>query len=330
MSPPALPVIDACALVHDPPSWGAYLARLARDAPEYLSVFARSFRACLGVDELVWDAVRDGPDRRAALARLVERLPPFVLDRYLEERARDHVVCEIAMGSPECWEGTRVNDRVARLAERSDGRLRAWAGVSLRDLREALAELRRCADLGMRGFNVIPFLDGVDVAAPECAPVFDFAASRGMAVWVHTGHHFARTVPLDVCGWRHIDRLAARHPGLTVVVGHAGWPWIREMVGVALRHENVLLEVSSHRPRSMAVPGSGWEPLLFHGARALRGSVMFGTSTWVNPVPVQVLARELLGLGLPPDVTELWLRGNAEQLLARLGGAPVVSRRAST
>ena len=172
----------------------------------------------------------------------------------------------------------------------------------------------------MRGFNVIPFLDDVDVTDPVFRSVFELAAGHGLGLWLHTGHHFARRTSADVCTWRHVDVLAARYPQLHIVVGHAGWPWIREMTTVVMRHPNVMLEISSHRPRSMGSAGSGWEPLL-HGSRTLARSVMFGTSTWVNPVPADVLAGELRSLGLSGEVLDLWLHGNAERLLAEIEGS---------
>ncbi|MDQ1295987.1 MAG: uncharacterized protein QG608_3874 [Actinomycetota bacterium] len=322
---PRRSVIDTCSLVYDSAGWVAYLHRLAEHAPEYLSVFARSFVRCLGVEPAVWERLTgqlaDPVARAAALEAIAFDLPAFDLDEYLERRAGEGVVGEIAMGSAHgLADGTTVNERLAAMAQRSAGRLHPWGGVVLRDPQEALKELQHCLDLGMRGFNVIPFLDDVDVTDPVFRPVFELADRHRLGLWLHTGHHFARRTSAEVCTWRHVDVLASRYPQLHVVVGHAGWPWIREMTTIAMRHPNVMLEISSHRPRTFGLAGSGWESLLFHGPRALARSVMFGTSTWVNPVPIGVLVEELLSLDLPEEVLDLWLHGNAARLLGVIEG----------
>ncbi|MER6641795.1 hypothetical protein [Streptomyces anulatus] len=86
------------------------------------------------------------------------------------------------------------------------------------------------------------------------------------------------------------------------------------MLLTTARHPGVVLEFSSHRPRHMSKPGSGWEPLLHHAR------VVFGTSTWVNPGPTGPPADEPAALPLPADVVAAWLSGNAEALVARAAG----------
>jgi predicted TIM-barrel fold metal-dependent hydrolase len=95
------------------------------------------------------------------------------------------------------------------------------------------------------------------------------------------------------------------------------------MLMIAARHENVLLEISSHRPKNMAHPGAGWEPLLYYGRGPSRHKIMFGTSTWVNPVPIATLAAEVRALhrGDEEAVTQDWLHGNAARLLGLAGRA---------
>jgi uncharacterized protein len=317
----ATTVIDACALVYDDDCWRAYLHRLADHAPQYLTVFARPFAAYFGADRHAFASkLADSAAAEAVALLLPPDRPSFDLEGYLAGRAAAGVAAEIAMGSPrQLPDGTTVNDRVAAFAARAPGRLHAWAGISLRDgPKEAVRELERCLGLGMTGFNIIPFLDAVDVADEAFAPVFELADDARLPLWLHTGQHFAARVPADVSHWRQVDALASRYPGMRIVAGHAGWPWVLDTVAVALRHDNVLLEFSSHRARTMPAPGSGWEPLLHYGRAAARRKVMFGTSTWVNPEPVKVLAdevRTVLRDAQAEPVAADWLHRNAARLL---------------
>ncbi|MEU0487568.1 amidohydrolase family protein, partial [Streptosporangium sp. NPDC006013] len=248
----------------------------------------------------------------------------FDIDRHVAALAADGVAHQVLHGGP--WpigDGT-VNDRVAAFAARYPDRLSAWAGVGLSDPRAALAEARRALDeLGATGLSVIPFLDGADPSAPEHAGLWKLAADRGVPVWLHCGQHFRSDVPIDVSAPRVLDRIAGAYPGLVLVAGHGGWPWVTEMLAVAQRHPNVYLEFSSHRPSRMATRGSGWEALLTLGAASVRSRVLFGSTSWTQASTPARLAAEVTRLGLPDDVVRAWLHGNAKRLLnrTRQGGA---------
>jgi predicted TIM-barrel fold metal-dependent hydrolase len=201
-------------------------------------------------------------------------------------------------------------------------RFSAWAGVSARDPKAAVRELHHCVkELGMRGVTLIPFWDGVAASDPACKPIYDAALELQVPLWIHTGHHFNSRVPLELSHWRHIDIVAGAYPQLTLVLGHGAWPWIAEAVALCLRHANVYLEFSSHRPAYMSRAGSGWEPMLFHAIGALRDRVLFGTSAWVSQQSVEQLAAETLALPIPPQVASQWLAGNAIRALAPLPAA---------
>ncbi|MDX3072644.1 amidohydrolase family protein [Streptomyces sp. NPDC088354] len=315
------PVVDACSLVYDDIGWRLYLARLAHNAPEYLDVFSGAFCRTFGAAH---------QDYRDALARRWQDavdvlLPPgrprFDLDAHLAARQRQGVVAEFAMGSQELRpDGRTVNAWLLDTTAAVRDRVHVWAGIGLRDPAAALRELERAVAGGARGLCVIPFLDGTDPLDPRYAPVFDAAAALRLPVWLHTGHHFAARYPTGLGSWRTVETLASRHQDLLLVAGHAGWPDVQDMLLTAARHPGVYLEFSSHRPRRMPAPGSGWAPLLHHATSLARHRVLFGTSTWVNPVPVAVLADELTALRLPSDVTAAWLHGNARALLARSEG----------
>ncbi|MFF2650241.1 amidohydrolase family protein [Streptomyces sp. NPDC058045] len=316
------PVVDACALIYDDIGWRLYLNRLGENAPEYLNVFSRSFCRYFGAEHgqyrealaLDWRAAVDvllHPDR-----------PPFDLADHLTSRHQMGVIGEFAMGSPELRpDGRTVNAWLLDTTRRVRDRIDVWAGVSLRDPAAALREVEQSLSAGAGGLCVIPFLDGTDPGDPRFAPIFDAAAHARLPVWLHTGHHLSRNYPSGLGSWRTVETLAARHPELLLVAGHAGWPDVQETLLTAARHPSVYLEFSSHRPRTMSQPGSGWEPLLHHARGLAFDRVLFGTSTWVNPVPTSTLAAELAALPLRPEVVTAWLSGNARALAARSGRA---------
>ncbi|MEU8796423.1 amidohydrolase family protein [Spirillospora sp. NPDC048819] len=312
------PVIDVCEVAYDTECWTAYLRSLATAAPRYLVLFAGRFADLTGraPGEVAAEAARDPAGTAERLAAVLGR--GFDIDRHVAALADTGVTHQVLHGGP--WpvgDGT-VNDRVAAYAARHPDRLSAWAGVSLTDPRAAVGEARRALDeLGATGLSVIPFLDGVDPSGPEHAGLWRLAAGRGVPVWLHCGQHFRPDVPIDVSAPRVLDRIAGAHPGLVLVAGHGGWPWVAEMLAVAQRHANVHLEFSSHRPSRMAARGSGWEPLLTLGATSVRDRVLFGSTSWTQARTPAALAAEVTRLGLPDDAVRAWLHGNAERLLGR-------------
>ena len=47
----------------------------------------------------------------------------------------------------------------------------------------------------------------------------------------------------------YIDEVALDFPELRIVCGHIGWPWTEEMIAVAWKHANVLIDTSAHVPK---------------------------------------------------------------------------------
>jgi predicted TIM-barrel fold metal-dependent hydrolase len=101
---------------------------------------------------------------------------------------------------------------------------------------------------------------------------------------------------------------------MTILAGHAGWPWVLEMVTVAWRHPNVFVEVSAFRPQNMSEPGYGFESLVYFGKGPLQDKVMFG-STWnLLNLPMRQIFDEVRGLPIPPRVADKWLHHNAARI----------------
>lgn len=311
-------VIDVCGLHYDLAGWEAYLLGFAREAPDYLRKFAHRFCALAGADLSEYrECLKESPER--AVLYLLEHGGGFDIpfEEYAATLSAQGVTHTILQGCS--WRsraGRDVNSYIAECARRMPDRFSAWAGVSMRDPGAAARELHHCVkDLDMRGVTLIPFWDGVAASDPACKPIYDAAVELQVPLWIHTGHHFNSKVTLELSHWRHIDAVACAYPQLTLVLGHGAWPWIAEAVALCLRHENVYLEFSSHRPAYMSRAGSGWEPMLFHAAGALRDRVLFGTSAWVSQQTVEQLAAETRALPISPKIASQWLAGNAIRAL---------------
>lgn len=308
-------VVDVCSFWLDGQGAGAYFEGLFHRAPAYAHAFARSLGRSLGVPAET--LTRTGSGGTAALIDLVaSRTGSYDAQGHLARLDEEGVAIEIVHGSPwVCGDGSTVNDRLHDACRATRGRVRPWTGVDLLDPAEALRTVREGVGNGTQGFGVSPFLADRSPVDDDLRPVLDAIADTGLPLWVHCGHHLRAEVPLDLCTWREVDRLAGRYPRTTIVVGHAGWPWVPETLAVALRHPRVYLEISSHPPRRWSAPGSGFAALL-PPQQMTRSRVLFGSGgTWVRDAPVPDLVDQLRATGMAEDVLVAWLRTNASRAL---------------
>jgi predicted TIM-barrel fold metal-dependent hydrolase len=113
------------------------------------------------------------------------------------------------------------NDRAIEEAARSDGRLVAFCRLNPAD--RPVEEARRCLEAGAVGIKLHPRAEAFELATPELSEVFAIADERHLPVLVHAG----RGIP--ALG-RHAVELCERHPGLRLILAHAGicdlaWIW---------------------------------------------------------------------------------------------------------
>ena len=126
--------------------------------------------------------------------------------------------------------------------------------------------------------------------------------------------NYSTELPMDVAHPIHIDRIAMDFPTLKIVASSGGWPWVPELVGVARRHQNVFIDTSSHRPKYIATPGSGFEMLLQFGNTILQDQVVFGSGVGDLGLPIELVVKEMNELPLKDEVKDKWLYSNALRL----------------
>ncbi len=132
-----------------------------------------------------------------------------------------------------------ANDMVAAEAAASDGRL--FAFCRLDPHRAPLEEARRCLDNGARGIKLHPRAEGFNLDHPDLQAVFALADEHRLPILCHAG----RGIP--ALG-RHAVEVCSRHPGLRLILAHAGisdlaWIW-RE----APAHPNLFFDTAWWSP----------------------------------------------------------------------------------
>jgi uncharacterized protein len=207
-----------------------------------------------------------------------------------------------------------ANDMVIEEAERGEGRLFPFARLNPHD--DALAEAERALARGARGIKLHPRAEQFTLDHPGLQPVFALANERRLPVLVHAG----RGIP--ALG-RHSVDATGRHPGMRLILAHAGisdlaWIW-RETPD----HPNLFFDTSWWSPADVQALFA----LVAPGQILMASDAPYGSPTWATVMS----ARNALQVGLDAEQTRGVLGGQALRLVNSeepldLGPAPGAER----
>ncbi len=205
------------------------------------------------------------------------------------------------------------NDYYADIVRRYPDRFIGIAGIDPLKGVDAVREIRRSYDLGLRGIGVRPFMFGLPPHHAQFYPLYATCVELDIPVWFHMGINYS-TLSMEVERPIYLDIVAQDFPDLKIIAGHGGWPWVPEMMAVVRRNANVYIDIASIEPRYLGMPGSGWETLMNLGNSILQDRILFG-STWLfMGRTIRQLADGVMDLPLKETVKRKWLYDNAAHL----------------
>jgi len=207
------------------------------------------------------------------------------------------------------------NDETARNIAELPGRLKGMALYNPFEGKKGVQEMERAVkELGFVAVYASPYRWGIKADDPRFYPCYARAAHLKIPVFIYAAMTYRTDYPMDVGHPLHLDRVAMDFPELSIVASCGGWPWVPDLVGVARRHQNVYVDFSSHRPKYLAVPGSGFEMLMQFGNTLLQDRVVFASGAGDLGLPLRTIVEEIEALPLKEAVKEKWLRQNAAGL----------------
>jgi predicted TIM-barrel fold metal-dependent hydrolase len=210
------------------------------------------------------------------------------------------------IGKRQMPDRTTSNDLLARLQQAHWGRLLCAGGVDVSDtFHDSLHETERCARLGLRGVFIEPGrTPGWDLDDARLYPLYELCSAERLVLIPQTSG-LVGGKSIEYAHPRHIDKVANDFPDLRILAGHACYPFVREAIVVAARHEHVYLSPDTY---------------LFH----------MGTQDWVSEVNSNhfgLRERFLFGTAFPAGTsprayTERFMRlpWNSEALPSLLWG----------
>lgn len=206
-------------------------------------------------------------------------------------------------------------DKTAELISQFSGRIKGMALANPFEGMMALKELERSVkELGFIAFYASPYDWGIKANNPKFYPFYAKAVELNIPVFIYTSMNYRTDYPMDIGRPLYVDRVAMNFPELKIICDCGGWPWVPEMIGVARRHRNIYITTSSHRPKYLATPGSGWEMLLQFGNTLLQDNILFASGAGDLGIPIGQIVNEMSELPLKEKVKEKWLYYNAANL----------------
>jgi predicted TIM-barrel fold metal-dependent hydrolase len=202
-----------------------------------------------------------------------------------------------------------TNDQVADVANADRDRLVAVGLVDPQQLgiEAAIAEVRRAVTvLGCRAINVDPgFLEKpIKADDPLLYPIYQVCQELDVPAFIMSG---PTSPSLSDTEPRSIARVAKAFPKLSIVACHGCWPFVQEMIAVALMHPNVYVSPDMYT----FMPGG---QLYIDAANGfMQDQLLFGTAYPFKPMKQGV--DDFLRLGLREDVVDKVMYRNATKLL---------------
>ncbi len=173
--------------------------------------------------------------------------------------------------------------------------------------RAAVLEVERAVTvLGLKAINVEPGFGSPLRSAddPMLFPVYDACEQLGVPVSIMSGP----TAPsLDFVRPAAVGHVAKAFPKLAIVCYHGFYPFVNEILGVALRWENVFIVPDMY----IFAPGGSLYVEAANGA--MRQQILFGSSYPFRPMAQSINDYRMLGFddGVIDDV----MYGNAKRVL---------------
>ena len=174
-------------------------------------------------------------------------------------------------------------------------------------IKAAVQEVERAVKkLGMKGINVEPGFGSPprNCDDPMLFPIYEACEGLGVPVSIMSGP----TAPsLEMVNPAAVGHVARAFPNLSIICYHGFYPYVNEIIGVALRYENVVIVPDMY----IFVPGGSLYVEAANGC--MKNQILFGSSYPFRPMKQSI--DDYRALGFKDDVIDSVMFGNAERVL---------------
>ncbi len=157
-----------------------------------------------------------------------------------------------------------------------------------RGVSENLMRIERAVnDFGLKGVKLNPAA-GFYPNDERMYPLYEKCLSLKLPVMIHMGiKPPADGTRLKYCHPLYLDDIAVDFPDLPVIVAHAGYPWVEDVIAVSLYAQNFFVDISTLNQLEDALGSAVVVPVLRRLVAALGSHrVLFGSDGIFNLEPI--------------------------------------------
>lgn len=267
----------------------------------------------LPTEEWLRDAI--GPHLEATERYFRKSPERKTLDQVAEEY-RDRDVLGVVLD----WDDHTVTGRpwlgngfMAELPDRYPGTLMGFGSVDPH-AEGAEDEMKRAADVGLRGLKFHPTMQAFHPGDERFYPLWAQAEQLGLILLFHTGTCGIGAGTPGAGGTKiryshpgFLDAVGADFPGVQWIAAHFGWPWFQECLAIALHKSNVWIELSGWAPRYLP------PEVVREAGKRLNERTLFGSD--YPFIELDRWFREFEGLDYPDEAKANILHHNAARIL---------------
>lgn len=268
------------------------------------------FREYFDIPRISWHGARTG-------AKEVSRA--FVegsMDLFFEEMDEAGIEIAVVQGrnSPAVFMGKQFNEafipneRLAEIQDKYSGRFVCFAGIDVSNTAHNAVEetARSVKSLGLKGIFIEPGRQIQSTPDDErIFPVYEKCIELDIPVNLMSGPYAGADI--GVSDPLYVDRLCTRYPELKVILGHGGYPFVQQILGVAFKHTNLFVSPD------MYVFAPGGEAYIDAANGALKDQLIYGSAYPLRPV-VQTV-QDTKALNMNPESERAYMETNARRIL---------------
>lgn len=159
----------------------------------------------------------------------------------LEEMKSVNVVAGVVTARVSDYFGSVSNDDVVAMCKDYPGVLYGMAAVDPTDRVRAFQQIDTALAAGFKGVTIEPGAYPVPLHSDhrKLYPIYGYLEDRKVPTVIMNGGNAGPD--LSYSDPMTIDRVAADFPKLKIIVSHGNWPWVREILHIAFRRDNVAL-----------------------------------------------------------------------------------------
>jgi predicted TIM-barrel fold metal-dependent hydrolase len=234
------------------------------------------------------------------------------MDLMLAEMEQSGVTAGLVVGRHAGALGSVSNDDVHQICAAHPDKLYGAVAIDPTDRRQAVRTIADAMTVGFKMVNIEPGAYPAPLRPDDrrLYPIYAHCADKGLAILLMAGGNAGPNI--DYTNPEALDHVLEDFPDLTVVLTHGGWPWVSQVLHLAMRRPNLYVS-----PDMYLANMPGMEDYVKAANGFLQDRFIFATS--YPFCPVAGYADWYQTLGFSDEALEKTMYRNAARLLGLEG-----------